>query len=139
MKGDDPDLAAHFTIINKYGTVLCGKEIAEAFSEVPKEAYLNSIQADIEEAVSSVVENPIYIILNLCRVAAYVKSGLVLSKEQGGLWGIEHLEAGYHPLIHNALKCYWTGETMLPNQREADVYCKSMLEQIFGANPLTKA
>lgn len=139
MKGEDPDLAAHFTIINKYGIVLYGKEITETFSEVPKEAYIESIKADIEEAESLVMENPVYMILNLCRVAAYVKSGLVLSKEQGGLWGIEYLEAGYHSLIQSALECYKTGEKMLPNQREAEGCCKSMLEQIFGANPLTKA
>lgn len=131
MHGEDPDLAAHFTIINKYGIVLYGKAIAEVFSEVPREAYLHSIQADIEEAESLVMENPVYIILNLCRVAAYVKSGLVLSKEQGGLWGIEHMKAEYLPLIHSAMGCYRTGEKMLPNQREAEEYCKALLEQIF--------
>jgi streptomycin 3"-adenylyltransferase len=130
MKGEDPDLAAHFTIINKYGIVLYGKEIAEIFSKVPKEAYLDSIKADIEEAASLVMENPVYIILNLCRVAAYASSGLVLSKEQGGVWGMEHLEAGYHPLIQSALQCYRSGEKMFPNSSEAEEYCKGMLEQI---------
>ena len=76
------------------------------------------------------MENPVYIILNLCRVAAYVSSGLVLSKEQGGVWGMEHLEAGYHPLIQSTLQCYRSGEKMLPNSSEAEEYCKGMLEQI---------
>jgi streptomycin 3"-adenylyltransferase len=68
-----------------------------------------------------------------------MKSRLVLSKEQGGLWGIENLDGGYHPLIHSALECYRTGEKMLPNQTEAEEYCKSMQKQIFGTKPLTKA
>lgn len=131
MNGEDPDLAAHFTIINHYGIVLYGKEIAEVFGEVPREAYLESIKADIIEAESAVMENPVYIILNLCRVAAYVESSLVLSKEQGGLWGLENLDAADRTLAHSALNCYRTGEELLLNKEQAEVFCKTMLERIF--------
>jgi streptomycin 3"-adenylyltransferase len=133
MSGEDADLAAHFTIIHRYGIVLCGKEVKEVFSDVPKEAYVDSIRADICEATSSVMENPVYYILNLCRVAAYVESGLVLSKEQGGEWGLEFLNSGYHSLLISALECYRTGKEMIINHQEATEYCDAMLKQIFTA------
>lgn len=47
----------------------------------------------------------VYIILNLCRVLAYIKEGLVLSKQQGGLWGIEKLPGEYSDLIKRAAQC----------------------------------
>lgn len=130
MNGVDPDLAAHFTIINHYGIVLCGQKIKEVFSKVPEEAYLDSIKADVEEAVTAILENPVYIILNLCRVAAYVQSGIVLSKEQGGSWGFENLPTDYRPFIHSALQAYRTGEELALNEQEAVSFSKAMLNRI---------
>ena len=43
MKGDDKDLAAHFTIIRKYGITLYGEQIANVFAEVPRQNYIDSI------------------------------------------------------------------------------------------------
>jgi len=36
----DPDLAAHFTVINHTGVVLCGQPISEVFGIVPRENYI---------------------------------------------------------------------------------------------------
>ena len=47
-----------------------------------------------------------YVILNLCRVIAYVKENLVLSKRQGGEWGLANLPDKYHVLIRDALDTY---------------------------------
>lgn len=87
MKGTDKDLAAHFTIIKKYGIALYGMDIEKVFGNVPKEDYIDSIMCDIEEADEEILENPVYIILNLCRVAAFLKDGAITSKKQGGEWG----------------------------------------------------
>ena len=95
MNGVDKDLAAHFTVINKVGMTLCGKEISEVFEAVPKRDYVDSIWYDIENAAEEIEENPVYIILNLCRVLAYLEDDVVLSKKQGGEWGIEKLPAEY--------------------------------------------
>ena len=50
-----------------------------------------------------------YIILNLARVLAYVKDGLVLSKKEGGEWALDNIPEVYHSLLHNALKEYAEG------------------------------
>lgn len=106
MNGVDKDLAAHITVINKVGMPLCGKEIHEVFEAVPKEFYMDSILFDIENADQEIEENPVYFILNLCRVSAYLENDLVLSKKQGGEWGIENLPAEYGTLIEKAMDSY---------------------------------
>lgn len=92
MKGTDPDLAAHVTITRAYGKVLYGAEISDVFGPVPKEDYIDSIWLDIENAAEDVLKNPVYVILNLCRVLAYLKEDLILSKKDGGIWGLRFLE-----------------------------------------------
>jgi streptomycin 3"-adenylyltransferase len=135
MQGEDKDLAAHFTIIRKCGIVLCGKPAEEVFGPVLKDYYLDSIKSDIEAAASGIMENPVYYVLNLCRVLAYVKEELVLSKEQGGKWGRDNLDRRYQDLIARALRCYQTDETMTADKKETEAFCKYMLKEIN----LTKA
>ncbi len=111
MQGEDPDLAAHFTVIRAVGRVLCGRLVAETFGEVPHEAYLDSIRADVREAAGAVLRDPVYGLLNLCRVLAFQEEGLVLSKEQGGLWGLRQLPEVAAP-VEWALAAYrGSGET----------------------------
>lgn len=106
MRGTDKDLAAHFTIIYHRGKRLWGKEIRDVFEEVGQEAYFDSIWCDIQDAETEIMENPVYIILNLCRVLAYKEEGLILSKAEGGSWGLENVPAAYRPLISQALRAY---------------------------------
>lgn len=106
MNGTDKDLAAHFTIINKACIVLYGKSVNETFGVVPKDNYFDSIKCDIENADEEVTDNPIYIVLNLCRVLAYKYDGLVLSKKGGGIWGIEHIPKEYSGIIETVLNAY---------------------------------
>lgn len=109
MQGEDKDLAAHFTVTYQVGIVLCGKAIWEVFSIVPKEDYLNSIKYDIEDAVTEIEGNPVYIVLNLCRVLAYCKEEIVLSKKQGGEWALRNLPERYHRVVNSAL-CAYAGD-----------------------------
>ncbi len=106
MNGTDKDLAAHFTVTKKVGYALCGKGIDAVFGDVPKADYLDSIKYDIKEAQYEIFDNPIYYILNLCRVCAYENEGLILSKEQGGIWGLKKLPSVYAPVIDAAVKSY---------------------------------
>ena len=106
MHGEDPDLAAHFTVIRHMGETLFGAPIAEVFADVPRDAYVDSILGDVDGAAREIADNPVYITLNLCRVLAYLAEGAVLSKRQGGEWGIKHLPEMHHPLLHAALAAY---------------------------------
>lgn len=110
MKGEDPDLAAHFTVTRAVGKTIWGAPVKEIFGEVKREDYLASILGDVENAVEDVRENPVYVILNLCRVLAAWREGAVLSKEQGGAWGLANLPEEYHGVIRAALTAYQTGD-----------------------------
>ncbi len=131
MKGTDKDLAAHFTIIYHRGKTLYGKGIQSVFTEVSQEAYLDSIWCDIKDARDEIAENPMYIILNLCRVLAYKKEHLILSKQEGGKWGLNHIPIpDYKHMILAALREYQTGESMSLNNAAATDFSAYMLEQI---------
>lgn len=119
MNGVDRDLAAHFTVTRAVGIKLCGEPIQSVFSPVPHEAYLDSIASDVENAASDIFENPVYVILNLCRVAAYVNDGAVISKADGGMWGLRNLPIKYHGIITDALDVYHgEAEFSVPTRRE---------------------
>lgn len=130
MKGTDKDLAAHFTIIKKCGIVLYGKGINEIFGDVPRENYVDSIWCDIEGAREDILENPVYIILNLCRVAAFLKSDLIASKKQGGEWALKNLATQYQTLISEALQNYTLGNEMQVNKEDAQEFADYMLQLI---------
>lgn len=137
MRGTDKDLAAHFTIIKAYGIVLYGAGINEVFADVPRNNYIDSIWADIEGAREEILENPVYIILDLCRVAAFLKDNLILSKKQGGDWGLQNVSPRFHALISEAKQCYISGEDMTADPEEAKAFADDMLPLIenLRANP----
>ena len=130
MKGEDKDLAAHFTIINHRGKCLCGAPIKEVFDDVPIQHYIDSIWNDIADAEDEITDNPMYIILNLARVFAYLQDRFVLSKKEGGEWAIGTIPEIYHSLLQNALKEYADGKDTEYDMSCAKEYAKYMTEQI---------
>jgi len=130
MIGTDKDLAAHFTIIKKYGIVLWGAAVDDVFADVPKGDYIDSILYDVENAGEDVLKNPAYVILNLCRTAAFLTDDLILSKKQGGEWALQNLPEQYHSLISNAIQCYISGNDMCVNSLEARSFVDSLMQRI---------
>jgi streptomycin 3"-adenylyltransferase len=130
MRGEDKDLAAHFTIIIRYGIVLYGEQIENVFGEVSKKDYVESIWLDVEGAREDIADEPMYMTLNLCRVLAFLKEDICLSKQQGGEWGIAHMSERYHPLILQALNCYKTNQIMQADLELAGQFADEMLENI---------
>lgn len=130
MNGEDKDLAAHFTIINHRGKCLAGLPICDVFGLVPKEDYMDSIWEDICEAESDIEENTMYLILNLAKVLAYKKEGIVLSKKEGGEWALEKISVKYHSLISEALADYSDESNPLYDLQSATEYAKFMLSEI---------
>lgn len=127
MQGTDKDLAAHFTIIKKYGIILYGEEIEDVFADVPRENYIDSIWYDIEGAKEEIIENPVYIILNLCRVVAYLKDNLITSKKNGGQWALHNLASEYQNIISSALQGYEYGKDVHINEEEAHRFSDYMM------------
>ena len=115
INGKDRDLAAHFTVIRETGITLQGIDGNELFGPVPRDEYLDSIKMDVENASEDILQHPTYVILNLCRVLAFIREGRILSKEQGGRWGTEHLECVYKNLVEQALHSYLSRISTVPD------------------------
>lgn len=132
MKGEDKDLAAHFTIITHRGKCLYGASIKNTFAEVPTQDYIDSIWNDIVDAEEEIIDNPMYLILNLARVHAYLKDGLVLSKKEGGEWALNNVPERYHSLIQEAMNEYADGAGISYNMNLAKEYAGYMVGEIEG-------
>ena len=65
-------------------------------------------------------------ILNLCRVLAFLEEDLILSKKEGGVWGINHLPDLYVPLVQAALLLYTNTGSML-QMPESPLFAASAL------------
>ena len=128
MNGTDRDLAAHCTVIRAVGRRVTGEAVGKVFGEVPREDYLDSICFDVEGAKEDILENPVYVTLNLCRVLAAVRENRVLSKKEGGEWACRALDKRWEKLIRQALAAYAGGRE--PDKEEALFFAEHMLPQI---------
>ncbi len=131
LNGTDRDLAAHFTVIRGRGKCLFGLPIGEVFGEVPKEDYLDSIRRDVEDAKEDLLENPVYFVLNLARVLAFIEVGAVLSKKEGGAWALGHLPAEFRTVVQTALEEYTKGIDVAYDPAATKAYADYMLNQII--------
>ena len=130
MQGKDKDLAAHVTILRRRGKCLYGFPVSEVFGDVPKEAYMDSIWNDIAEAGEDIAEDTMYLTLNLARVLAFWKEGIVLSKQEGGEWALQNLPEKFHPLLFDALREYREGAEISYDTGLAKAYAEYMLAQM---------
>lgn len=104
----DPDLAAHVATTRARGICVFGQPIPDLFPEVPAEDYMDSVVDDFQWSQDYLETNATYAILNACRILAYQGDGRILSKDEGGVWGLAHLPSSHHPLISMALADYRT-------------------------------
>ncbi len=130
MNGLDKDLAAHVTIACHRGKCLYGKKMEDVFGKVCEEFYFDSIWNDIEHAEEEILANPVYMILNLCRVLAYREDKLILSKQEGGEWGIGNVPEKYHRLIRQTLDEYASDQSMKWDGDCAREYAAYTLDRI---------
>ena len=92
---------------------------------------MDSIWSDIEDAKEEIVTNTMYITLNLCRVLAYKRESLILSKQEGGEWAMNALPVSeYQKIISDALKEYKTGEVMSTDRAIVVEFAEYMLKEI---------
>ena len=69
-------------------------------------AFRAALVAKVQVAQQSPLHDPISFVLNACRVAAYLHDHVLLSKDEGGIWGLASLPEHYHPLIEQLLALY---------------------------------
>ncbi len=132
----DADLAAHLTVTRARGICLVGPPIAEVLPPVPPADYRASIMLDVEDYTSGRIApaaNPVYFVLNACRVLAYLQEGHIFSKAEGGAWALAHLPERFHGLIGWSLSAYQETEQAPFDQSVLEAfmeYVKRQLERL---------
>jgi len=117
----DDDLAAHITVTSERGLCLYGLPKADVFPNVPKEDFVDSILGDVQSAsfgLDAVLQFPVYSVLNACRTFAYLQTERVMSKQEGGVWGMQNLPAQFCDVIKGALTEYREGENESALEKE---------------------
>lgn len=105
----DGDLAGHITVLEHRGICLLGLPIADVFPAVPLADYRDSILSDVLDPVFGLNSNlayPAYVLLNACRTLAFLKTGAVFSKQEGGDWALGCLPDHLQPVLRAALQSY---------------------------------
>lgn len=102
----DPDLAAHFTVTRRRGVRLAGAPITATVPDVPWHDYLDSLRRDFSWAHARAQTNPVYLVLNACRIWAAVSDRLVLSKAEGAAWAMPHLPLEVQTIVAAAAADY---------------------------------
>lgn len=109
--GVDPDLAGHITVTRERGVVLFGPPPGALLPEVPPADFLDSILTDVLSdefglAGLTASDNPTYTILNVCRTIGYMKTGRIMSKDEGAMWALIELPWRYGSMTARALEKY---------------------------------
>ncbi len=99
-------MAAHITVTRERGICLYGPAIQEVFPEVPRADYLDSIVQDLRWAKQRSAENPVYFVLNACRVYAYLKEDIITSKVEAEEWAVSAVPASLREVVTTALEVY---------------------------------
>ena len=135
MKGRDPDLAAHFTVLRAAGVALYGPPAPQMFGPVSRRDYFDSVWSDIGSAVDEIGENRQYAALNLARTLCYLATGRVASKREGGMWALRRVPARFAPLIQAALdERAGIATAVAPElEREYALYMLAQIEKIARA------
>lgn len=104
--GHDVDLAAHLTILRERGIALYGPPVESVLPAVPRSDYLAAILDDFASARDGIYADPVYGVLNLCRVLWYLREGMICSKLEAGLWAESALPEEYRCLAPLAVDGY---------------------------------
>jgi streptomycin 3"-adenylyltransferase len=111
---EDKEILSNLYTARERGFCVWGVPIGDVFSEIPAEYHLRSVVEDLEhtrkclhESSERVGYDPaVYWVLGSCRILAFIREGKVLSKLEGGWWGMVNLPREYHDLVGQALSCY---------------------------------
>ncbi len=112
--GKDSEILSNLYTTKKRGFCVWGMPISDVFSEIPAQHHLKSVIEDIEHTRKYLHESPgrvgydpaVYWVLTSCRILAFIREEKVLSKLEGGQWGLANLPKEYHDLIKQSLSCY---------------------------------
>ena len=108
---NDKEILSNLYTTRKRGFCIWGKPISDVFSEIPPEYHLRSVIDDLNCTRKYLHEDPervgydpaVYWVLGSCRILAFIREDKVLSKLEGGWWGLANLPKQYHDLLKLAI------------------------------------
>jgi predicted nucleotidyltransferase len=113
MGAEGKDPAANITEARSRGFALLGAPVETALPFVPADDFVDSITSDLLWALRKldrgrVTAKPmsVYLTLNACRVLAYLETGQILSKAEGGDWALKSAPTKFRTTIRLALNSY---------------------------------
>lgn len=102
----DTDLTAHLMVISRRGVCLYGRPASETLPTVPSADFARTIVGDFHEASKEPGKNPVYFVLNACRILAFLREEHIFSKDEGGSWGLQNLPEDWQSIVVQALEVY---------------------------------
>jgi aminoglycoside adenylyltransferase-like protein/nucleotidyltransferase-like protein len=114
----DPDLIAHYAVARAAGVAVSGPQADSVFGTVPREHLVDYLRTELQWGVENADQR--YAVLNTCRSVAYARSGLVLSKVDGGRWWLAEL--GEQSLVEEALAAQQEGRDLGRSTPEARAF-----------------
>jgi predicted nucleotidyltransferase len=88
------------------GVAIYGPPPEDVLPAVPEADFWDSLVRDIRWARDRIDEIPVYAVLNCCRTLAFAREHVILSKAEGGEWGMRELPEQFRPLAESALSAY---------------------------------
>jgi streptomycin 3"-adenylyltransferase len=141
----DKEILSNLYTTKKRGFRVWGKPIDKIFSKIPAQYHLRSVVEDIiytrkylhKKPERSGYNVPVYWVLSSSRILAFIRERKVLSKLEGGEWGLTNLPQKYEKLINQALSCY-QGKTENPvwNAKELEAFADHMIYRISRESKL---
>jgi len=141
----DNEILSNLYTTRRRGFRVWGAPISDVFSNIPAEYHLRSVMEDIQHTREHLHESPehvgynvvVYWVLGSCRILAFIREGSILSKVEGGMWGLAHLPRGYHDLLEYALSCYQgKKKDVFWNTEELDAFADYMSDTILKESRL---
>jgi predicted nucleotidyltransferase len=102
----DDDLAAHIVIARERGVTLYGEPARDALPQVPTDDYIDALLYDLDDTRRGIVKNPVYAVLNMCRVYWFLSRGAISSKDEAGEWAQSYLPEEHRSVVSKALRTY---------------------------------
>lgn len=104
----DEDITSHIFNLRQRGIVLEGPEITALFPDISRETFTESIAYDEHDAPVDMVDS----VMNLCRYHCFLRSGELLSKEEGLQRMLPELPA-YEAFLRRILREFYAGTVYL--------------------------
>ena len=104
----DEDITSHIFNLRQKGIVLEGPEITALFPVISRETFMESIAYDEHDAPVDMVDS----VMNLCRYHCFLRSGALLSKEEGLQRMLPELP-DYEAFLRRILREFYAGTVYL--------------------------